>query len=145
MQRIPTQNPQANSHRLHQEHVSQALLTPDGQNDRDAPSATRSCDRGMGQGYPLTDPSQFLFPCPAPPRKKSTTHPKTSPHEISHHQCTYPDIDPIDKPPSINPVNWTTANDSYPQLASDRVLTPSRTCISSPLVIAREQRRARSI
>jgi hypothetical protein len=27
--------------------------------------------------------------------KPSTTHPKTSPHQISHHQCADPGIDPI--------------------------------------------------
>ena len=68
-----------------------------------------------------------------------STYPKTSPHEISHHQCN-PDIDPIGKTPSINPVNRTTAKDSYPEPASDRALTPSRTRISRPLATAREQR-----
>jgi len=88
---------------------------------------------------------EFLFPSPVAPRKKSTTYPKTSPHEISHHQCTYPLIDPIGKLPSINPVHRTTAKDSYPEPASDHALTSSRTRISSPLVITREQRRTRSI
>jgi hypothetical protein len=39
-------------------------------------------------------------------------------------------------------VHRTHVKDSHPKLASDRVLTPSRTRISSPLVIAREQWRA---
>ncbi len=48
--------------RLHQEHSSQALLSPHGQNDRDASSATRSCVRGMIQGYPFTGPSPRANP-----------------------------------------------------------------------------------
>jgi hypothetical protein len=75
----------------------------------------------------LKVPWSLLFPSPVPPRKKSTTYPKTSPHEIYHHQCTYPGIDPIGKTPSINPVNRTTAKDSYTEPASDHMLTPSRT------------------
>ncbi len=90
---------------------------------------------------------------PPPPQKnqqptqkceKSTTHPKIPPHQISHHQCVVPGIDPIGKPSSANPVHRTHAKDSHPKPASDRALTPSRTHISSPLAIAREQRRTRS-
>ncbi len=83
-------------------------------------------------------------PPPSPPRKKSTTHPKTSPHQISHHQCADPGIDPIGKPPSVNPVHRTQSKDSHPKPGSDRTLTSSRTLISSPLTIEREQRRVRS-
>ena len=55
-----------------------------------------------------------------------------------------PGIDPIGKPPSANPVHRTHAKDSHPKPANDHTLTPSRTRMSSPLAIAREQRRARS-
>ena len=80
------------------------------------------------------------LPLPRPPKKKrSTTYPKTPPHQISHHQCTYPVIDPIGKPPSVNPVQWTPAKDPHPEPANDHALTSSRTHISSPLVTAREQ------
>ena len=61
-----------------------------------------------------------------------------------HHQCADPRIDPIGKPPSANPVHRTHAKDSHPKPANDNALTPSRTRMSSPLAIAREQRRARS-
>ena len=79
---------------------------------------------------------------PAPPRKK---HPRPTQKRLPsgfHHQCADPRIDPIGKPPSANPVHRTHAKDSHPKLASDRVLTPSRTRISSPPAIAREERRA---
>jgi hypothetical protein len=87
---------------------------------------------------------QFLVPSPAPPRKISTTHPKMSPHQIFHHQCASPGIDPIDKTPSVNPVHRTHAKDAHPKPANDHTLTSSRTRLSSPLVISREQRRTRS-
>ena len=80
---------------------------------------------------------------PSPPEKTSTFYPKTSPLNF-HHQCGDPRIDPIGKPPFANPVHRTHAEDSHPKLGSDRALTPSRTRISSPLAITREQRRARS-
>jgi hypothetical protein len=77
-----------------------------------------------------------------PPQKKTSTfYPKTSPLNF-HHQCADPRIDPIDKPPFANPVYRTHVKDSHPKLASDRSLTPSRTHMSRPLAIAREQRRA---
>ena len=60
-------------------------------------------------------PWRLLFPSPTPPRKKSTTYPKTSPHQISHHPCTYPDIDPIGKPPSTNPVQRTPGKGFTPR------------------------------
>jgi hypothetical protein len=62
-----------------------------------------------------------------------------SPHQIFHHQCAAPGIDPIGKPPSVNPVYRTHAKDSHPKPASDHELTSSRTRLSSPLVTAREQ------
>jgi hypothetical protein len=74
-------------------------------------------------------------PPPSPKKKNPQPTQKRLPHEISHHQCTYPDIDPIGKSPSINPVNRTTVKDSYPEPASDHTLTPSRTHISNPFVI----------
>ena len=86
---------------------------------------------------------EFLFPSPDPPRKKSTTHPKCLPIK-SPITRALPGIDPIGKPPSANPVHRTHAKDSHPKPANDNALTPSRTRMSSPLVIAREQRRTRS-
>ena len=83
-------------------------------------------------------------PPPPPPEKNIHVLPKNVSHQVSHHQCADPRIDPIGKPPSANPVHRTHAQDSHPKPASDRALTPSRTRISSPLAIAREQRRARS-
>jgi hypothetical protein len=67
-----------------------------------------------------------------------------SPHQIFHHQCAVPGIDFIGKSPSVNPVHRTHAKDSHPKPASDHELTPSRTRLSSPLGISREQRRTRS-
>ncbi len=63
---------------------------------------------------------------PTPPRKKPSDHnlPETSPYQISG-------IDPMDRP---------FKKDSHPEPASDRGLTQSRTRISIPLVITREQR-----
>ena len=86
---------------------------------------------------------ELLFPSPDPPKKKTNNPPENASPSTSHHQCA-PGIDPIGKPPSANPVHRTHAQDSHPKPASDRALTPSRTRISSPLAIAREQRRARS-
>ena len=85
------------------------------------------------ENFSATRTLELLFPSPVPPRKKINNPPQTSPHQISHHQCTYPGIDPIGKPPSINPVHRTTAKDSYPEPASDRSLTTSRTRISRHL------------
>ena len=79
-----------------------------------------------------------------PKEKPSTTHPKMPSHQISNHQCTDPETDPIGNPPSVNPVHRTHAKDSHPKPTSDRALTPSRTSIWSPLTIEWEQRRARS-
>jgi hypothetical protein len=98
---------------------------------RPAKTSRQSCP-----GVPL--------PLPRPPKKKTSTfYPKTSPLNF-HHQCPDPRIDPIVKPPFANPVYRTHSKDSHPKLTNDRALTPSRTRISSPLVIAREQRRASS-
>ncbi len=84
------------------------------------------------------------LPLPLPPQKKTSTfYPKTSPLNF-HHQCADPRIDPIGKPPFVNPVHRTHGKDSHPKLVNDRVLTTSRTRISSPLAIAREQRQASS-
>ncbi len=39
------------------------------------------------------------LPLPRPPKKKtSTSYPKTSPHQTSHHQCADPRIDSLDSP-----------------------------------------------
>ena len=78
---------------------------------------------------------------PPPPEKNIHVLPKNVSHQVSHHQCADPRIDPIVKLPSANPVHRTHGKDSHPKLASDRALTPSRTRISSSLVITREQRR----
>ena len=83
------------------------------------------------------------LPLPRPPKKKTNNPPENASPSTSHHQCA-PGIDPIGKPPSANPVHRTHAKDSHPKPASDRALTSSRTRLSSPLAIAREQRRARS-
>ncbi len=81
------------------------------------------------------------LPLPRPTQKKTSTfYPKTSPLNF-HHQCADPRIDPIGKPPFANPVHRTHVKDSHRKLTSDRALTPSRTRISSPLAITREQRR----
>ena len=63
---------------------------------------------------------------------------------MSANKHTDQSIDPIGKPPSVNPVHRTHAKDSHPKPANDNALTPSRTRMSSPLAIAREQRRTRS-
>jgi hypothetical protein len=48
-----------------------------------------------------TDPAdvllRFLFPSPTRPKKPSTTYPKTSPYQISHHQWDDPRIEDWDK------------------------------------------------
>ena len=88
-----------------------------------------SCEKRLSS----TCPDASSSPPPPPQEKRSTTYPKTLPHQISHHQCTYPGIDPIGKTPSINPVYRTTVKDSYPEQASDRALTPSRTRIQGLL------------
>jgi hypothetical protein len=77
---------------------------------------------------PATDPADCTLTLslpPNPPKKKSTQ--KMSPHQIFHHQCDNPGIDPIVKSPSVNPVYRTHAKDSYPKPARDHTLTPSRT------------------
>jgi hypothetical protein len=90
---------------------------------RPAKTSQQSCP-----GVPL--------PLPRPPPKKTSTfYPKMSDLNF-HHQCADPRIDPIGKPPFANPVHRTHAKDSHPKLGSDRVLTSSRTRISSPLAIA---------
>ena len=83
------------------------------------------------------------LPLPRSPKKKTNNPPENASPSTSHHQCA-PGIDPIGKPPSANSVHRTHAQNPHPKPANDRALTSSRTRISSPLVIAREQRRARS-
>ncbi len=47
----------------------------------------------------LNVPCVFLIPAPPRPEKPSTTYPKKTPHQISHHQCADPVwIDPIGSP-----------------------------------------------
>jgi hypothetical protein len=89
-------------------------------------------------------PWSLLFPCPSPQRKKSTTYTKTSLHQISHHHCVAIGIDPIGSPHPWIQCNGPLQKDPHPEPSSDRVLTSSRTHISSHVVIAREQWRTRS-
>jgi hypothetical protein len=86
---------------------------------------------------------EFRFPSPSPPGKTtSTSYPKKSPHpwQVSHHQCADPRIDSLDSPHLESKYNGPLHKNSHPKAASDRVLTPSRARISSPLATAREQR-----
>jgi len=91
-----------------------------------------------------TCPDSSSSPPPSPQEKKSTTYPKTSSHEISHHQCADPGIDPIGSPHPRIQCSGPLQKDPHPEPASDRVLTSSRTRIPSPLAIAREHRGTRS-
>ncbi len=84
-------------------------------------------------------PDSFSSP-PVPGRKTSTSYPKTSPHQISHHQCTDPRIDFLDSPHLESKCSGPLYKDSHPKPSRDRVLTPSRAHISSPLATTREQR-----
>jgi hypothetical protein len=84
---------------------------------------------------------EFPLPLPQPP-KKITIHnlSQTSPYQISHHQCAYPGIDSIDSPhPRIQCIR-PLEKVSHPEPSTEHVLTSSRTRISIPLVILREQR-----
>ena len=54
-------------------------------------------------------------PPPPPPEKNIHVLPKNVSHQVSHHQCADPRIDPIGKPPSANPVHRTHAKDSHPK------------------------------
>jgi hypothetical protein len=80
-----------------------------------------------------TLPWSLLWPSPVPPRKKSTTYPKLSPHKISHHQCADPGIDSMDSPHPWTQEHRTHSKDSHPKPGSERVPAPSGTRISSPL------------
>ncbi len=92
---------------------------------------------------PATDPADRALtsslPPPPPQEKNQQPTQKMSPHQIFHHQYADPGIDPIGKPPSVNPVHRTHTKDSHPKPTSDHALTPSRTRLSSPLVTTREQ------
>jgi hypothetical protein len=82
------------------------------------------------------------LPLPRPPKKK---HPQPtrerllieSPSPVRCPRNRFPGPSP-----SVNPCTGPHAKDSHPKPASDCALTPSRARISSPLAIAREQRRA---
>jgi hypothetical protein len=63
----------------------------------------------------------------------STSYPKTSPHQISHHQCVDPRIDSLVSPHLESKCSGPLHRDSHPKPANDRVLTSSRAHISSPL------------
>ncbi len=79
------------------------------------------------------------LPLPRPPKKKINNPPKNVYPWNLPSPVRAPGIDPIGKLPSVNPVHRTHAKDSHPKPASDRALTPSRTCLSIPLVTVREQ------
>jgi hypothetical protein len=91
-----------------------------------------------------TDPAEralaLSLPPPAPPRKK---HPQPTqnafPLRLPHHQCAAPGADSLSSP-HLRMNCADLAEDSCPGRISDHVLTPSRTRISSPLPITREQR-----
>jgi hypothetical protein len=68
------------------------------------------------------------------------SHPKTSPHPTSHHQCADPRIDSLVSPHLESKCSGPLHKESHPKPGSDRVMTPSRARISSPLATAREQR-----
>ena len=56
------------------------------------------------------------LPLPRPPKKKtSTSYPKTSPHQISHHQCADPRIDSLGSPHPCVQVQRTPAQGSTPK------------------------------
>jgi hypothetical protein len=83
-------------------------------------------------------PWSFVFPSP---RKKFTTQPtqNDSPSRLPHHRYTDPGADSLIRPHlRINCVDLP--EDSCPGRISDHVFAPSRTRISSPLFIVREQR-----
>ncbi len=92
---------------------------------------------------PATDPADrdLVLSLPPPPPQEKNQQPtqKCRPIKLAHHLCAVPGIDPIGKPPSVNPVHRTHAKDSHPKPGSDHVLTSARTRLSSPLVTAREQ------
>jgi hypothetical protein len=93
---------------------------------------------------PTTDPADrdlaLSLPPPAPQEKPSTSYLKTSPHQFSHHQCADPRRYSLGSPHLESKCSGPLHKDSHPKPASDRVLTPSRARISSPLATAREQR-----
>ncbi len=80
------------------------------------------------------------LPPPAPTRKK---HPQptqnTFPSRLPHHQCVAPGADSLSSP-HLRMNYADLVEDLYPGRISDHVLVPSRTRISSPPTIAREQR-----
>jgi hypothetical protein len=88
----------------------------------------------------LTSP----LPLPRPPKKKINNLPKNVSPSNFHQQCADPGIDPISSPHPRIQCSGPLQKDPHPEPASDRVLTTSRTRISRPLAIVREQRRARS-
>jgi hypothetical protein len=93
---------------------------------------------------PATDPVDRVLslslPPPSPKKKPSTSYPKMSPHQFSHHQCADPRIDSLVSPHLESKCSGPLHKDSHPKPVSDRVMTPSRARISSPLDTAREQR-----
>ena len=54
------------------------------------------------------------LPLPRPPKKKTNNPPENASPSTSHHQCA-PGIDPISKPPSVNPVQRTPGKGSTPR------------------------------
>jgi hypothetical protein len=78
---------------------------------------------------PAKTPQQYVpwsssFPPPTPRRKKPIHNlPKTPPHQISHHQCAAPGIDPIVSPHPRIQCSGPLQKDSHPEPANDRVYT----------------------
>jgi hypothetical protein len=98
---------------------------------------------------PATDPADHALalslPPPPPQEKTSTSYPKTSPHQFSHHQCVDPRIDSLDSPHLESKCKGPLHNDSHPKPASDRVLTSSRARISSPLLVPQESHPSKQV
>jgi hypothetical protein len=63
-------------------------------------------------------PDTFSSP-PDPPRKKQQLSQKMSPHQIFHHQCDTPGIDPIDKSPSVEQQPWCTPTRTWLTLSEN--------------------------
>ena len=80
------------------------------------------------------DERDLVFPLPplVPSRKSIHNLPKTTSHQISHHQYDVPGIDPMISPhPRIQCVG-PLQKDSHPEPERDHVLVSSRTSISKP-------------
>jgi hypothetical protein len=88
-----------------------------------------------------TPTAQYIIYNIRPTQKKtSTTYPKNVlPSRLPHHQCVDPGADFLNSP-HLRMNCADLAEDSGPGRIRDHVLAPSRTRISSPPVITKEQR-----